>query len=128
MTSCRPTMRMVSVCSDSPELFFGISTVYKKFCLRPTCQHAVHLEKRSFMFDQSAIILRVKGRASVSRKVFRSDVVFVNASAHKHLPHSGNHGGRSGAVIDGTLQCGQMPRQHLSVYRNHLALPFFLGF
>ena len=46
---------------------------------------------------------RGQGQASVSGKIFRSDVVFVNARAHKHLLHAGNHGGRSGTVIDGAL-------------------------
>ncbi len=31
--------------ASNPEGFFGISTVYKKFCLRPICQHAVHLQE-----------------------------------------------------------------------------------
>jgi hypothetical protein len=29
----------------NPYRVFGISTVYKKFCLRPICQHAVHLQE-----------------------------------------------------------------------------------
>ena len=54
---------------------------------------------------------------SVSGKLFRSDVVLVNAGAHKHFSHAHNHGGRSGNVIDGSLQVGEMSRQHLFVIK-----------
>ena len=38
-----------------------------------------------------------------------SDVVLVNVRGHKHFPQAGDHGGRSGNVIDGSLQVGEMP-------------------
>jgi hypothetical protein len=111
-----------------PEGFLGIATVYKKFCLRPICQHVVHLKKPFFLVRPERDPPPGQRQASVPSKIFRSDVVLVNARAHKHRPHAGNHGGRSGTVIDRALQCGQMPGQHLLVDHNGLALPFFLRF
>jgi len=44
-----------------------------------------------------------------TRQNFRSDVVLVNVRVHKHFPQARNHGGRSGNVIDGSLEVGQVP-------------------
>lgn len=59
-------------------------------------------------FETARFILAAVLHASVSGKIFRSDVILVNVRAHKHCSNARNHGRRSGNVIDGSLQVGQM--------------------
>jgi|SRR5580658_4964883 hypothetical protein len=65
---------------------------------------------------------------SVADKLIGSNVVLFDPGTHKRLAHSSHLCGRSGKVVDGALEVGQMPAQHLLVYPSRLALPFLLGF
>ncbi len=88
-----------------PERLIGVATVDQNFRFRPVCKHAVHLERFFFLFDPPS---HRRLRASISGKIFRSDVVLVNVRGYKHLPQARDHGGRPGDVIDGSLQVSEM--------------------
>ena len=55
----------------NPEGFFGISTVYKKFCLRPICQHVL-APQEAFLLARHERNRPAGRQASVSGKIFHA--------------------------------------------------------
>jgi hypothetical protein len=53
----------------------------------------------SFLFEPSSYR---RLHPSISGKIFRSDVVLVNVSGHKHFPQARDHGEKPGDVRDAT--------------------------
>jgi len=62
---------------------------------------------------------------SVSSKFVSSDIVLVDVRHQQHLSHGRDHGGRSGYLVNRSLQIREIPRQHLSVYKTCLSTPLF---
>jgi hypothetical protein len=79
----------------------------KKFCLRPICQHAVHLRRNPFSCSTSMRSPFGQGTGFSIPQNLPFGCRLRHARAHKHLFHASYHGERSCAVIDGALQCGQ---------------------
>ena len=65
---------------------------------------------------------------SVASKLISSNVVLFDPGTHKRRAHGRHHSGWPGNVVDGSLEVGQIPAQHLLVYQSRLALPFLLDF
>src|ERR1017187_5396624 len=97
-------------------------------CSTGILSKTVALPKKKSPLHTDGILARRTLDISVANKLICSNVVHFDPGTHKRLAHGRHHSGRPSNVVNGSLQVGQMPAQHLLVYRSRLALPFFLGF
>src|ERR1035441_4274803 len=96
--------------------------------IRSSCLLCADETPRSELTAIFRILARHRLDISVANKLICSNVVLFDPSTNKRRAHCRHHSGRPGNVVDGSLQDGQMPAQHLLVYQSRLALPFLLGF